>query len=613
MKKRNCGRNRSRFLDFRRLEDRRLLASLSNGQEVISNIGIGQQESFDFQVNTAGTAIVSVGEVSGAGEPILIVNDPNGNFVTQSSISSGVGGTVFVDATQTGTYTAVVVDQGNDESVGFRIRALSLPGTQELIAGRDNVLENGEEVVASIPQGTSAVFPFQVDSTGAAIVSVGEVSGAGEPLVLVYDPNGNFVTQSSTSSGVGGTVFVDATQTGTYTAVVVDQGSDEAIGFRIRALSLPGTQELIAGRDSALRNGEEVAASIPQGTSAVFPFQANPSETVTVSVSETAGNGEPIVLIYDSNGNFLVQSSGVATFTPSQSGVYTAIVIDSGSDETTSFRISATGISQIPEPTILGDVNLDGDVNFLDISPFISLLAGSDFLDEADVNRDGSVDFLDISPFISLLASGGSAQVASNLEAPGIPRESTVTSDVIAAEPEISSPDSVVLIPGAESISSAASTIEIPLGTERSDATNTAPEAVVAAQLSLDLTSDSVVSPVADTSQPPVLATTVTEGTPVDTYTAPVAITPDRYSFLDAHSSNLTDFERNRRLVNHRPLIQRSQSSDFSYELLERHPAATVPVEVAFSTAAELFDAHPESLDEVFDLELEVTFAGLIE
>jgi hypothetical protein len=54
---------------------------------------------------------------------------------------------------------------------------------------------------------------------------------------------------------------------------------------------------------------------------------------------------------------------------------------------------------------ILGDVNLDGVVNFLDIAPFIGVLSGGTFQTEADVNLDGTVNFLDISPFISILAN----------------------------------------------------------------------------------------------------------------------------------------------------------------------------------------------------------------
>jgi len=54
---------------------------------------------------------------------------------------------------------------------------------------------------------------------------------------------------------------------------------------------------------------------------------------------------------------------------------------------------------------LLGDANLNGVVDFRDISPFISLLSNNTFLDQADINRDGFVDFRDIRPFIQILSS----------------------------------------------------------------------------------------------------------------------------------------------------------------------------------------------------------------
>ena len=55
------------------------------------------------------------------------------------------------------------------------------------------------------------------------------------------------------------------------------------------------------------------------------------------------------------------------------------------------------------EAKLLGDVNQDGVVNFLDISPFITVL-NIGFQFEADINQDTIVDFLDIAPFIELLS-----------------------------------------------------------------------------------------------------------------------------------------------------------------------------------------------------------------
>jgi len=56
------------------------------------------------------------------------------------------------------------------------------------------------------------------------------------------------------------------------------------------------------------------------------------------------------------------------------------------------------------QPVLLGDCNLDGVVNFLDIAPFISFLTGAGYLAEADTNEDGFVNFLDISSFITYLS-----------------------------------------------------------------------------------------------------------------------------------------------------------------------------------------------------------------
>lgn len=73
-------------------------------------------------------------------------------------------------------------------------------------------------------------------------------------------------------------------------------------------------------------------------------------------------------------------------------------VIEAGVDAVTIRLVSCE------EDVLLGDVDLDGFVNFLDISPFLELLSSDGFQLEADINGDGQVDFFDISPFIVLLA-----------------------------------------------------------------------------------------------------------------------------------------------------------------------------------------------------------------
>ena len=65
-------------------------------------------------------------------------------------------------------------------------------------------------------------------------------------------------------------------------------------------------------------------------------------------------------------------------------------------------------VGNLADDVLLGDVNRDGEVNFLDISPCISALSSGDVLDEADIDENGVVNLLDIAPFINLLTAPGS-------------------------------------------------------------------------------------------------------------------------------------------------------------------------------------------------------------
>lgn len=53
---------------------------------------------------------------------------------------------------------------------------------------------------------------------------------------------------------------------------------------------------------------------------------------------------------------------------------------------------------------ILGDVNGDGEVNLLDVVPFVDAVTTGTYIPEADINGDGVVNLLDVAPFIDLLS-----------------------------------------------------------------------------------------------------------------------------------------------------------------------------------------------------------------
>ena len=54
----------------------------------------------------------------------------------------------------------------------------------------------------------------------------------------------------------------------------------------------------------------------------------------------------------------------------------------------------------------IGDVNCDGEVNLLDVDPFVNSLTSDPFNPKADINQDGEVNLLDVGPFVDLLFGG---------------------------------------------------------------------------------------------------------------------------------------------------------------------------------------------------------------
>ena len=61
--------------------------------------------------------------------------------------------------------------------------------------------------------------------------------------------------------------------------------------------------------------------------------------------------------------------------------------------------------TQLPKTRpLLGDVNEDGDVNLLDVAPFVEVLSTGSFHSNADMDQNGVVNLLDVTPFVAALA-----------------------------------------------------------------------------------------------------------------------------------------------------------------------------------------------------------------
>lgn len=113
-------------------------------------------------------------------------------------------------------------------------------------------------------------------------------------------------------------------------------------------------------------------------------------------------------------GTFIAAADGIQTFSMSGTrgnnlpadqfivGESIDIAGDTSSGQTQINALQLRNISAVSP--LLGDCNLNGKVDFLDIAPFISILSNGGFLAQADCDGNGVVNFLDIAPFIAILS-----------------------------------------------------------------------------------------------------------------------------------------------------------------------------------------------------------------
>jgi len=126
---------------------------------------------------------------------------------------------------------------------------------------------------------------------------------------------------------------------------------------------------------------------------------ANPFfSTPFMGSAQRLGNGNILITLALSRTLVEVDQTGEIVWEESISSGGTFIF------KSQNYSVTYSGFQNLPFALLRGDVNLDGRVNFFDITPFIGVLSANGFQAQADVNGDGAVSFLDIAPFINVLS-----------------------------------------------------------------------------------------------------------------------------------------------------------------------------------------------------------------
>ena len=391
----------------------------------------------DSAVDRFGISVSGAGDVNGDGFDDLIVgaatDDNSGVDSGSVRVFSGVDGSVLYDFdgdSEGDRFGQSVSGAGDVNGDGF----------DDLIVGAlwddNNGSNSGSARVFSGVDGT-VLYNFDGDSEddrfGGSVSGAGDVNGDGFADLIVgasFDDNNGIDSGSArVFSGVDGSVLYDFdgdSEDDSFGHSVSGAGDVNGDGFAdlivgaVRddihdGFNSGGSVRVFSGVDgSVLYNFNRDSSVVFFGQSVSSAGDVNGdgfSDLIVGGLSDNSSNGSAWVFS-GVDGSVLYNFLGDSiddNFGGSVSGAG-----DTNGDGLADFIVGATqgGASQRGNASVyvsqisplLGDANLDGVVDFLDISPFIGLLASNTYLKEADCDEDGLLNFLDIAPFIDILA-----------------------------------------------------------------------------------------------------------------------------------------------------------------------------------------------------------------
>ena len=334
---------------FENFEPRRLLAAIASGQTVTGSIGLAEIDSYTFTAAAGDSIRAAVADTGNTNfTPQIELYAPNGTRLTWDFEGVGTSLTALSVASG-GTYTMVVSDYGSNDTGNYSITMVKTPAATHQHGSDGGAIASGETRGGAIAAGDLDVFTFYAAAGDSIRAAVGDTSNTNfTPQIELYAPNGTRVTWDFEGVGTDVTAL-SITQSGTYTIVVSDYGSNDTGNYSLSMARAQATVQRFGADDGSIVSGQTRNGSVGLGDIDVFTFYATAGDTIRAALGDRSNsNFTPQIELYAPNGTRLTWDfDGVATdisaLSIAQSGEYTLVVTDYGSNDAGTYNLTLSG------------------------------------------------------------------------------------------------------------------------------------------------------------------------------------------------------------------------------------------------------------------------------
>ena len=285
--------------------------SISYGEIPSGSItNIAQTNFYAFTATSNDVVDITLVRTNGTGVPYFYLFDPDGNLVLGDNYNSYLAYVTGLRLTNTGTYTAEVVEKNLTLTFKYLLNLTA-------IAGGVNLREAGDGGEAIVP-GTNTsghlsaadmdTYTFTASSNDVVDITLVRTNGTGAPYFALYGPDAALVLANNYNSYLAYTAGLRLTKTGSYTLVLYATDNISAYDYALNLTAIAGGVNLreAGDGDEAILPGENTGGHISPADKDTYTFMASSNDVVDITLVRTNGTSAPYFALYDPNGVFVL-------------------------------------------------------------------------------------------------------------------------------------------------------------------------------------------------------------------------------------------------------------------------------------------------------------------